>query len=124
MARISFRKYIWASFQLAVDDVDLSLASGYPADKAFKLYERKGECLHQLSKSPSKDNDEKKALAEKAVEAFRSDFVLADVYRIDSEFTLRLWQTTTLDFWLYWLFDLYRNILGYLWFRSYISVGY
>ena len=59
-------------FKLAVDDIDLALASDYPVDKVFKLYERKGECLHQLSKSTSKDHEEKKALAIKSVEAFRS----------------------------------------------------
>ena len=30
--------------KLALRDVDLALSSGYPEDKAFKLYERAGEC--------------------------------------------------------------------------------
>ena len=30
--------------RLALRDIDMALASGYPEDKVFKLYERKGEC--------------------------------------------------------------------------------
>ena len=59
------------SFQLAINDIDLALTAGYPLDKVFKLYERKGECLQQLAKSVSKSVDEKKVFVEKAVEAYR-----------------------------------------------------
>ena len=33
---------------LALRDIDLALASGYPVDKAFKLLERKAECHSSL----------------------------------------------------------------------------
>ncbi len=32
-------------FQVALRDIELALSSGYPEDKAFKLLERKAECL-------------------------------------------------------------------------------
>ena len=32
-------------YDLAVRDIELALSSGYPEDKAFKLYERKGKAL-------------------------------------------------------------------------------
>jgi tetratricopeptide (TPR) repeat protein len=35
--------------RLSLRDADLALAAGYPEEKAFKLYERKGECHTSLS---------------------------------------------------------------------------
>ncbi len=59
------------SFQLAINDIDLAISTGYPLDKVFKLYERKGECLQQMAKSVSKTAEEKKGFVEKAIEAYR-----------------------------------------------------
>jgi hypothetical protein len=42
-------------------------------DKAFKLYERKGECLQQLAKTGTQNEKEKRL--EEAVEAFRYSFL-------------------------------------------------
>jgi tetratricopeptide (TPR) repeat protein len=36
------------SFKLAISDIDLALESGYPEGKAFKLLERRAECLEQI----------------------------------------------------------------------------
>jgi hypothetical protein len=60
-------------FQCAIEDINLSLASGYPLDKAFKLYERKGECLQQLAKTGTQNEKERRL--EEAVEAFRYSFL-------------------------------------------------
>ncbi len=38
------------SYKTAVGDIDLAIASGYPEQKAFKLAERKAECMEQLGR--------------------------------------------------------------------------
>ena len=38
--------------KLALRDIDLALHYGYPEDKAFKLYERKGECESARGEKP------------------------------------------------------------------------
>ena len=58
-------------FQLAINDIDLALTSGYPIDKVFKLYERKGECLQQMAKASWRTVEERKDSAGRSVEAFR-----------------------------------------------------
>ena len=38
------------SYKTAINDIDLSINSGYPEHKAFKLVERKAECLEQMGR--------------------------------------------------------------------------
>ena len=38
-------------FDTAVADIDLAVASGYPESKAFKLHERKAECLEAMGRA-------------------------------------------------------------------------
>eukprot|EP00095_Tigriopus_kingsejongensis_P011484 maker-scaffold626_size122949-snap-gene-0.33 protein:Tk11484 transcript:maker-scaffold626_size122949-snap-gene-0.33-mRNA-1 annotation:"set and mynd domain-containing protein 4-like" len=41
-----------SAFDMAIQDIDMALKSGYPVQKSFKLYERKGECLESLKAFP------------------------------------------------------------------------
>lgn len=50
------------SYKTAISDIDLSIASGYPEQKAFKLVERKAECLEQMGKAEEASEAYKKAV--------------------------------------------------------------
>lgn len=51
------------SYQLAISDIELSLESGYPKSKVFKLYERKAECYEKLGKYSQASNCYEKAIS-------------------------------------------------------------